>query len=303
MIIELLIIVLLALLVTYSINRWSTSQSSYQGASALYDLSKPNQVLLPNANLPWSNRACAIRFAINVHQAPRTLAKVDCIVDSAKGFAPSCSDYTYKRCDCNGIQCGSSSSGSNCSLSEDAHSYLSKLLGCGDAIQLWASGYTSQTDKPYVPAILRLRTVKTVSQHSIESVTLPAIPLQGWTVITIVKEGRRIDVYYGSKLVASKILDYIPATSGGQPWTAGHKNWKGQIGLCVGIQREWTAKNVEADVASLVNSRGIPYILDEVNIINSFKALSIPACPFGTCDKMPVVAPQNPFMMHNSQFN
>jgi hypothetical protein len=305
MIVEIIVVVLIALLVTYSIDRWRTSQSTYQGSSSVYDISKPNQVVLPNANLPWSNRACALRFGIYVKQAPRTLAKVDCVVDNTKAFAPSCSDYSYKRCDCNGIQCGSATQtgGSNCALSEDAHSYLSKLLSCGDALQLWASGYTSQTDRPYVPAILRLRTVKTVSQHAIESVTLPALPLQAWTIVTIVKEGRRIDVYYGTKVVASKILDYIPATSGGQPWIAGNSKWKGQIGLFTGIQQAWTSRDVEKDVSSLVDTRGIPHVTTEVNITDTLKSISVPSCSLGNCNTLPTVNPQNPFTAYDTRFN
>jgi len=301
MIVEIIVILLVALIVSYSINAWRTSQPVYQGDTSVYDLSKANQVVLQNKQLPWSNRACALRFGIYISQAPRTLTKVDCIVDSSKEFAPSCSDYSYKRCDCNAINCGSGSS-SNCSLSEDAHSYLSKLVSCGDALQLWASGYTSQTDKPYVPAILRLRTVKTVSQHSIESVTLPAIPLQAWTIITIVKEGRRIDVYYGTKAVASKILDYIPATGGGQSWIVGNTKFQGKIGLFTGIEQAWSSRDVERDISSLVDTRGVPHIMQEVNVLDTLKKLPTPSCPFGNCAPLPTVNPKNPFVTYESNY-
>lgn len=304
MIVEIIVILLVAVIVSYFINAWRTSQPVYQGDTSVYNLSKPNQVVLMNRQLPWSNRACALRFGIYVTQAPRTLAKVDCIVDNTKAFAPSCTDYSYKRCDCNGIQCGSTGTtgASDCSLSESSHSYLSKLLSCGDSIQLWASGYTSQTDKPYVPAILRLRTVKTVSQHSIESVTLPAIPLQAWTIITIVKEGRRIDVYYGTKAVASKILDYIPATGGGQSWVVGNNKWQGKIGLFNGVEKEWTSQDVKQDISSLVDTRGVPHIMQEMNVLDTFKKLSVPSCPLGDCDTFPTVNPRNPLVAYDTTF-
>ena len=304
MIVELLLVIVIAVIVAYVAYSWSISTSSYQGSKAIYDLSKGSQQVLPNANLPWSNRACALRFAIYVSQAPRTLAKVDCVVNSSKEFAPSCSDYTYKRCDCNGIQCGqgSTSSSSNCSLTETSHSYLSKLVSCGDALELWGSGYTSQTDKPYVPAILRLRTVQNISQHSIESISLPAIPLQVWTVITIVKEGRRIDVYYGTKAVASKILDYIPATSSGQSWIAGNPRWRGQIGFFSGFQQAWTARDVERDVSGLVDTRGVPRYINNTPFTEiAIPSINIPSCPFGDCNPLPTVNPANPYLMWESQ--
>ncbi len=303
MIVEILLVIVLAFLSAYVISSWVLTPSSYQGEKAIYNLAKPNQTVLPNSALPWSNRACALRFAVYVSQAPRTLAKVDCVVNSNLSFAPSCSDYTYKRCDCNGIQCGqgTTSSASNCSFSETSHSYLSKLVSCGDAVEFWASGYTSQTDKPYVPAILRLRTVQSITQHSMESVSLPALPLQAWTVITIVKDGRRIDVYYGTKAVASKILDFIPATSSGQAWIAGNSRWRGQIGFFNGFQQNWSARDVQRDIEGLVDTRGVPKAVNELQMSDILTTVKIPECPFGNCNPLPTVNPANPFLIWESQ--
>lgn len=287
MLVEAILFVAVALLISYFVVQFVKRPVTYQGTSAMYDLSKAGTQVLSNADVPWTNEACSLRFAIFVESAPRTVSKVDCIASSSSGatsFAPSCSDYEYKRCACNGVSCA------GCNLNGN---YLTNLLSYGSNIQLWASGYTSQNDKPYIPAILKVTTASSPSQSYVESITLPAIPLQKWTVVTIVKEGRRFDVYYGAKAVATKLLDYPPLssiiTSG---WTAGNSHWAGKIGLFSGVKKTQTTADVLADVQSLVNTRGVPFYLDEINF--DFN-VAIPECLFGNCNKLPDVKPLNPF--------
>jgi hypothetical protein len=179
------------------------------------------------------------------------------------------------------------------------NSYLSRLVNLGDFCELWASGYTNQNDKPFVPAILKIKTMKDSSAHFMESVSLPAIPLQRWTIITIVKEGRRIDVFYGSKLVASKLLNYVPADAPSKMnWYAGHSQWKGQIGFFHGTNGRVKTSDIESDLNSLVNTRGVPFYLDQFTI--SWTDFELPQCMFGLCNTTPVVKPRNPFTVYQS---
>jgi hypothetical protein len=284
MLVEAILFVAVALLISYFVIQFIKRPVKYQGAP-MYDLSKEGTRVLSSSDFSWTNEACSLRFAIFVESAPRTVSKVDCIASGAStAFAPSCSDYEYKRCACNGVDC------TGCNIQGN---YLTNLLSYGGNLQLWASGYTSQNDKPYVPAILKVTTASSPSQSYVESITLPAIPLQKWTVITIVKEGRRFDVYYGAKAVATKLLDYPPlssiVTSG---WTAGNSRWAGKIGLFSGVKKTQTSVDVLTDVQALVNTRGIPFYLDELNF--DFN-VTIPKCLFGNCNKLPDVKPLNPF--------
>ncbi len=291
MLVEVILFVAVTLLISYFVVQFVKRPVTYQGGSALYDLSKEGTQVLSSTDMPWTNEACSLRFAVFIESAPRTVSKVDCIATTAgagvTSFAPSCEDYEYKRCACDGVNC------SGCELQGN---YLSKLVSYGGNLQLWASGYTSQNDKPYVPAILKVTTASSPSQSYVESISLPAIPLQKWTVITIVKEGRRFDVYYGAKAVATKLLDYPPLssiiTSG---WTAGNAKWAGKIGLFSGVKKTQTTADVLADVQSLVNTRGIPFYLDELNF--DFN-VTIPECLFGNCNKLPDVKPLNPFSVY-----
>jgi hypothetical protein len=284
MLIEALIFILATLIISYIVLQVLGKKPTYQGSTAMFDLSKSNQMALANAEFPWTNEACSIRFAILVTQAPRTVAKVDCI-NTTNSFGPSCSDYSFKRCECSSNDC------TRCGLGNNE--YLSKIVSIGDSLQLWASGYTSQNDKPYIPAILKVRTASDSTHHYMESIDLPAIPLQKWTIVTIVKEGRRFDVYYGSKSVASKLCDKMPLPpGGGANWMVGNSGWKGKIGLFAGIKKVQTSADVLSDVENLVNTRGIPFYLDQMNF--DFN-LSIPECIFGNCNKLPDIKPANPF--------
>jgi hypothetical protein len=289
MLVEAIIFIMIAVLISYITLSFLKRPPVYQGTKQFYDLSSRSSVM-SNNDLFWTDAPCSLRFAINVTQAPRTVSKVDCIEDSnaATSFAPSCKDYSFKICKCNATDC------SPCKLVDSTSGgYLSKLLSIGPNLELWASGYTSQNDKPYIPALLKIRTLKDNTQAYSESIELPAIPLQKWTVVTIVKEGRRFDVYYGAKLVTSKLCDYVPAAPGSSDQlNVGNPKWHGSIGLFVGTNKTQTTEDVLADVSNIVNTAGEPFVLSEMKF--DFN-VSIPECMFGNCNKMPEIKPLNPF--------
>lgn len=267
---------------------------SYQGDKALYDLSVTEETtVLPVSKCPWDGRPSSIRFAVFIEAAPKTVSKVDCIVASTPltQFGPSCTDATYKTCTCSATDC------TGCGIT--SNTYLTKLLSIGDVFEFWASGYTSANDKPHVPAILKIRTAQDTTHNFMESISLPAIPLQRWTVVTVVKEGRRYDVYYGEKLVVSKLLDYLHVVpSSGSDWKINPMpGWKGKIGLFTGIPKAQTKEDIHNDVSSLVNTRGVPFYLEQINF--SFD-LKMPECMFGNCNKLPTVKPLNPFAVYAS---
>jgi hypothetical protein len=269
----------------------------FQGQKAFYNLSVPNQLVLPTSDFIWTSRPCAIRFTIFIESAPRTVGIVDCIQpeESPTRFAPNCGDYQYKPCKCLGADCTA------CSLDNTATGYMSRLLQISDHIQLWASGYTNQNDKPYVPAMLKIRTGKDASQHYMESIPLPAIPLQKWTAITIVKEGRRFDVYYGAKLEVSKMTENVPIEPDSTlQWVAGNTRWKGQIGLFKGFSSMRTTEDVRKDMDELLNTRGIPYYTESIQ----FPSMPAwPKCLFGNCAALPDVKPRNPFSVYQSSLS
>ena len=291
MITQILLFIAVTISIAYLTLMFTGTSASFQGEKAMYKLSDPDSTVLPKTHCPWDGRPTSIRFAIYIESAPKTVAKVDCL-DTATPltqFGPSCTDYTFKTCKCLGASC------TGCVVNSP---YLSKVLYAGDVLELWASGYTSTNDKPLVPALLKIKTATDSNQHFVESLSLPAIPLQRWTVVTIVKEGRRIDVYYGEKTVASKLCDNLPLSASSDGWRAcGMEGWKGQIGLFTGSMKAKTQDDVNADVEALVNTRGIPFYLEQINF--SFD-LSMPECMLGGCNKLPEIKPLNPFAVYDS---
>lgn len=291
MVTEILLFIVVAISIAYITLAFTGKSPSYQGGKAMYNLSDPDTLVLPREYCPWDGRPTTLRFAIYIQTAPKTVAKVDCLATATPltQFGPSCSDYTFKTCKCNGASC------TGCVVNSP---YLSKVMYSGDVFELWASGYTSSNDKPLVPALLKIKTAQDSNNFFVESLSLPAIPLQRWTVVTIVKEGRRIDVYYGQKVVASKLCDNLPLSSSSDGWRAGGMNgWKGQIGLFTGSMKAKTQDEVNSDIEALINTRGIPFYLDQINF--SFD-LSMPECMFGNCNKLPAVKPLNPFAVYDS---
>ena len=162
---------------------------------------------------------------------------------------------------------------------------------------LWASGYTNQNDKAYVPALLKIRTGQDSSQHYMESVPLPAIPLQKWTIITIVKEGRRFDVYYGAVLKTSTLTTYVPVTpDASQQIFAGNARWSGTIGMFNGFTKPFYAPDVLKDVEGIADTRGIPAYEENLPMF------ALPSCLFGFCGALPDVKPPNQFMVYDTKF-
>lgn len=292
MLVEISVFILISLLIAYLILYITGGNPTYSGEKGVYPLNTSNTIVMTGKDFPWTDQPSSLRFAIYVESAPRTLANIDC-TNNEEQFAPSCTDYTYKPCKCATIDCG------KCLLADTTTSSLSKLLSVGENFELWASGYTSQNDKPYVPALLKVKTATDGSQYFMESISLPAIPLRKWTVITIVKEGRRFDVYYGAKSVASKLLSHVPVPApSSSNWVAGNSKWSGQMGLFLAMKKAVTSKDVENDLKALVNTRGVPYYVDQMKF--DITSLSMPPCLFGNCNKFPEIKPMNPFAAYES---
>jgi hypothetical protein len=101
----------------------------------------------------------------------------------------------------------------------------------------------------------------TPSETYMEFLTLPPIPLQKWVMITIVREGRRFDVYYNNSIVLSQKTVYTPASTTGQAGIiTGNKSNGGYCGV---LSIKGTADS-GAEIASrytqLSDTRGAPYL-------------------------------------------
>lgn len=279
-----------------------------QQSTTMYDIASTSPpVALLNSDLPWNMvTPCSLRFAVNIESAPKTTHQIDCDVNTAATASASatefvasttlrqsCSDYSYTAC-----QCTSASDCANCALPNNTG--LTKLLWLGTSVNLYTSGYTSQSDKQNVQTLLTIKTAGNGKMY-IETISLPAIPLQKWTVITIVQEGRRIDVYYGAIAVAGVFLKYppVPANTSDMWFVGQMSGWKGEIGLFLPTKTSLTSNEVEQDVAQLVDTAGLPFAKSVMDFTFDFN-LNMPSCIFGTCSGFPAIKPPNPFTVYAS---
>jgi hypothetical protein len=292
MIVELLLFVCIVLLIVTLAYTFFGGKPAYMGPKPFYNLSTEGQVVLQNTDFSWSAQACAIRFALFVETAPRVLTDVKCGADDETLFQPTCPTFEFNPCSCEAMFCD------RCKMKE---SYLHKMLHIGDSMELYMAGYSPSVSESFIPAILKIRTGKDSTQHYMESVSLPAIPFQKWNIITIVKEGRRFDVYYGAELVVTKLLDHIPISpDSSQGWYAGNMQWNGTIGLFYGVVQEQSSYDVERDVSNIVDRRGIPFYITtpplSIPSLSSLRNFSFT----GASKSLPIVAPANPFLTYQT---
>jgi len=83
-------------------------------------------------------------------------------------------------------------------------------------------------DKQHSAARLRVKTKHLGDPTQDEIIELPPIPKQKWVFIAVLREGRRFDVIYDNKIVASQRLESYPAVVT-SPVSIGNKGLDGSV--------------------------------------------------------------------------
>lgn len=157
--------------------------------------------------------------------------------------------------------------------------------------------------------------VAAVTQKYIETMILPMIPLQKWTMVTVAREGRRFDVYYNDRLVLSQKTMYMPTNtstaSNFNGLVSGSAGLAGQLALVNVFSTRYSIQEVAALYTSTSDTRGRPFIpsveggVDLIGLVptaspSSFSTTlssylpSFNLCPPGGCFNSPVVRPASP---------
>jgi hypothetical protein len=152
-----------------------------------------------------------------------------------------------------------------------------------------------------------------VTQKYIETMVLPPIPLQKWTMVTVAREGRRFDVYYNDRIVLSQKTMYMPTnTSLSASFTglvSGSPGLGGQMALIQVFSRRYSSGDVTALYRATSDTRGRPYVTTlkqdlvglmptaspnapSLNLSSMIPSLNL--CPPGGCFNSPVVRPASP---------
>lgn len=85
----------------------------------------------------------------------------------------------------------------------------------------------SPKEKKEYGAQLRIKTQK-AGQFKEEIISLPSVPKQKWVYLTILREGRRFDVMYDNRIVASRRLEYYPVVIA-SPLSVGNVGLDGKV--------------------------------------------------------------------------
>jgi hypothetical protein len=160
-------------------------------------------------------------------------------------------------------------------------------------------------------------TTGSLPQNYIETLNLPAIKMQQWTMVTITHQARRIDVYYDDTIVLSKIVNYMPISSSltdfnGRGITVGSPGLNGQVALVSVFPTRYTTQQVGGLYKAQADTRGAPYgaytassmtISDPSGMQPTYafsldslqRMLPLPSlCPPEGCFNPPVIRPASP---------
>jgi hypothetical protein len=158
---------------------------------------------------------------------------------------------------------------------------------------------------------LQLATAGT--QKYIETMVLPPIPLQKWTMVTVAREGRRFDIYYNDRLVLSQKTMYMPVNSSSNSsfsgLVSGSAGLGGQIALLNVFSNRYSTGDVSALYSGTSDTRGRPYLTTVKQDVYGLLPTASPAgfstslssyvpsinlCPPGGCFNSPVIRPASP---------
>jgi hypothetical protein len=126
----------------------------------------------------------------------------------------------------------------------------------------------------------------------LETFALPEFPIQKWVMLTVVRNGNRINIYYNDKLVFSKNTTYIPSILDGAGRFS-ESQIKGQAKFLNTVVKAVSASDVHADFVQMADTRGEP--LEKL-----FATMNINLCPSGDCFSGPSIRPANPLIAWSS---
>lgn len=134
-------------------------------------------------------------------------------------------------------------------------------------------------DKTQGSARLRVRTKGQGSNVGDEIISLPPIPKQKWIFIAVLRDGRRFDVIYDNKIVASERLQYYPVVIS-SPVSVGSKGLDGAVIHVMINNTRMSPTDIERKRMTLIDTNKM--VIDVSTFKKSFPSISLLAqCPPG----------------------
>jgi hypothetical protein len=139
----------------------------------------------------------------------------------------------------------------------------------------------------------------TTEQTSIETFSLPPIPFQKWTAVTISREGRRFDVFYNMDLVFSKRTQYsVDHSSVASSPVLGDTKLNGQFALFHAFNERLSLQRVGVEYKKVTDTNGVPQFSMNMDILTKLNP-----CPNGACMKSITVRPASPLYSWDTQYD
>jgi hypothetical protein len=135
------------------------------------------------------------------------------------------------------------------------------------------------------PAVLEIYE-KGVTDSTI--VEIPNIPLQRWTHVAIVKNGRKFNIYINGKLTVSHMCTAMPDFDSTQPLRVGTPRMKGTIAMMMLASYPMQTNEIRDLYSSTTASDGSPNTIGKIPILPNFNINSLTSyftfCPGGNCE-------------------
>ena len=242
---------------------------------------------------------------------------------------PSCADGTFGPCPCD------AATGDCAKCAHQGYQPVFNLNGLA-ALEALVVPDASRQGQAMIQLIVKTETPPltagaTLSQKYIETLALPPIPFQRWTMITVSREGRRFDVYYNDKIVLSRQTLNMPISnkinSNLRGVVSGSTSLMGVLTNATIAPKRYSVQDVESDYARLADTRGQPFIVPDPNagpqtlagqlvpnvsgigIFPTINTSSFPSfswgkglCLSGDCLSAPTVRPSNPLYDWGSSY-
>jgi hypothetical protein len=291
-------------------------------AEGPFSLASQNTIISDQDSKPYYSDSNG-SFSAFVYLSPmnRTGAYAACGTNPNQA---SCADGTFAPCPCDAVA-------GDCSVCN--HSGYSPVFSISGVVTLEVLNApdASRQGKAMAQLIIKsegapLAAGASTSQKYIETLTLPPIPLQKWTMISVAREGRRFDVYYNDTIVLSQKAMYMPisniSNSNFKGITSGSNGLVGHIALANVYNYRLSSQNVNSLYKEYADTRGSPYVGSKANPVGTTDVAGlnpgfvsgmtlgsfIPSvstfnlCPPEGCLSAPAIKPASPLYDWSSQY-
>jgi hypothetical protein len=138
-----------------------------------------------------------------------------------------------------------------------------------------------------------------------ENIDIQNLPLQRWSAVAIVKEGRRFNIYVNGRLTASHVCNGMPDFDQTQPLRIGDPRLGGTIALMSLSAFPMGIDAISSLVSTTSSIDGAPYLSSGFASfipIPSFNLSSLSMCPGGNCNSAPINGNPGPLRQWTSSY-